>query len=103
MVVNVSAVIVLLIAKGVKDLKPTHHLSATHVDVQGIKRVNVRLAVQLLSETTAEALHYFGANHLLECKTWHETSEFISLADNWFDVFNSRKVNDMKSQEMHLV
>lgn len=85
-----------LVYRSTKDLKPTHRLSAKHIEVQGVKRMNVRLAVQLLSETSAQALQYFGARELLTCNTWQETSNFISLVDSWFDLFNSGKPTDMK-------
>lgn len=85
-----------LIVKGRKDLKPTHRLSLKHVDVHGVKRMNVKLAVQLLSETTSKALSYFGGKNLLECKTWKDTSELIYQFDSWFDLLNSRKPTDSK-------
>lgn len=85
-----------LIGRSTRDLKTTHRLSSNHIDVHGVKRMNVRLAAQLLSETTAKSLKYFGEKNLLKCKTWQETSEFISLVDLWFDMFNSKKPTDIK-------
>lgn len=77
-----------IIFRSIRDLKTTHHLSEKHVSVTGVKRTNVRLAVQLLFETTAKSLEYFGQRGLLESKYWEDTSQFISLADSWFDLLN---------------
>lgn len=48
------------------------------------------LAAQLLAETTAKTLKYFGNKGLLKSKDWEETSRFIHLCDSWFDLMNSR-------------
>lgn len=85
-----------LIQRSASDLKPAYRLSVDHVNVSAMKRMRVRLAVQLLSETTAKALQYFGQRGLLKSKNWHETSQFISLVDSWFDLFNSKSPHDSK-------
>lgn len=69
-----------------RDLKPTHRLAETHICVKGAKR----MAVQLLSETTAKALTYFGQRGLLHSMGWENTGQFMHLTDSWFDMFNSR-------------
>lgn len=58
--------------------------------------MNVRLAAQLLSETTAKTIQFFGEQGLLKSKDWDTTSQFILLADRWFDIFNSRVPLDWK-------
>lgn len=88
-----------LIARSVHDLKTTHRLSHKHVNGSGVKRMNVRLAVELQSETTAKTLEYSGQKNLLASKDWKNASEFIGLrvVDSWFDLFNSRKRHDSKA------
>ena len=85
-----------IIQKSRSDLRPAHKLSGKHINVLGTQRMNVKLAVQLLSETTSKCLEYFGNRGLLEDKHWKDTSEFIDLVDKWFDVFNSRVPLDTK-------
>lgn len=57
--------------------------------------MKVKLAAQLLSETTAKTLRYFGRKGYLS-EDWDATSDFILLADSWFDAFNSRLLYDKK-------
>lgn len=85
-----------LILRSVHDLKTAYRLSQKHIDVQGAKRMNVRLAAQLMSETTGKSLHHFGEQGLLKSKDWYDTSKFILLVDSWFDIFNSKALNDVK-------
>ena len=59
-----SACVRELVLRSVHDLKTTHRLSHQHIDVSGVKRMNVKLAAQLLSETTAKTLKYFGQQGL---------------------------------------
>lgn len=79
-----------IIKRSVKDLKTTFKLNDRHIDVEGPKRMNVRLVAQLLSETTAKTIQFFDEQGLLKSKDWDTTSQFILLADRWFDLFNSR-------------
>ena len=79
-----------IIIRGEKDIKTAHRLSQRHINIQGVKRMNVKLAVQLLSKTTAKNIQFFGSQGLLKSKDWDATSRFISLVDSWFDVFNLR-------------
>lgn len=87
-----------VISRSVKDLKTTFKLSSKLVNVECGTRMNVSLAAKLLSETTAKALEYFGERGLLSSTNWKDTSQFISLADEWFDVFNS-KTKDRDSKK----
>ena len=65
--------------------------------------MNVRKAVQLLSETTSKAINFYGKQGLLESKHWESTRDFIRLADAWFDLFNSRVPYDKKPyKDMHM-
>lgn len=79
-----------VVKRSTKDLKLTFRLDDRHIEVHGTKRMNVCLAAQLLSETTAKSLQYLGGRGLLKSDNWEETSKFIMLVDSWFDLFNSR-------------
>lgn len=82
-----------IIIRSEYDLKTSHRLSHKHINVEGAKRMNVRLAAQLRSETTAKSVRYFGKQGLLN---WEDTSNFIALVDAWFDVLNSKRANAEK-------
>lgn len=62
------------------DLKATYHLSDGPIEVSGPQRMNVRLAVQLLSAATFKALAFVKEV---------SSSVFIALVNNWFDLMNS--------------
>lgn len=78
-----------LIRNSVHDLKATHKSTQNHADVSGVKRMKASLAAQLLSETTAKSLQYFGNKYLVS-KDYDHSSQIISLVDSWFDLFNYR-------------
>lgn len=79
-----------IIIRSESDLKTAHRLSHNHINVQGVKRMNVRLAAQLMSETTAKTIKFFGEQGLLKSCEWDATSKCLLLVDSWFDVFNSK-------------
>lgn len=85
-----------IIMRSEHDLKTAHRLSQKHINVQGTQTMNVKLDAQLISETTAKSIKFFGEQGLLKSKDWQDTSNFIALADAWFDVFNSRAPLDKK-------
>lgn len=89
-----------IIIRSEHDIKTAHRLSHKHINVQGVKRMNVKLAAQLLSETTAKTIKFFGEQGLLKSKDWHDTSRFIALVDLWFDIFNSRAPIDKKQSRV---
>lgn len=72
-----------------RDLKIANKLSRAHLDVKGSKRQNVKLAVQIFSNTNALAIKWCGENGFLVCKEWKYTSEMLKLFNDWFDIFNS--------------
>lgn len=57
--------------------------------------MNVRLAVQLLSATTLQALKYFVEKGL-RSKNWSDTSEFNACIDSWSDLFSATAQYDKK-------
>lgn len=79
-----------IINSSMHDCKTIHKLSLKHVGVTGVKRMNVKLVVQLLSNTTSKTIDFFVRKGLLHSHDWESTSEFISLVDSWSDLFNSR-------------
>lgn len=62
--------------------------------------MGVRLAAQLMSETTATTLKHFGEQGLLKSTDWDDTSKFIALVDAWFDLFNSKAPHDKKDSRV---
>ena len=48
-----------LVQRSTSDLKVAHKLSEKNFLIEGVNRMNVKLAVQLMSETTAKALNFF--------------------------------------------
>lgn len=90
-----------LVTRCKNDLKTTHRLSLKHLDVKGSGRMRVSLAAQLLSETRAKTLKYFGEQGLLVSKNWAATSNFTELTDSWFELMNSRVPRDSKKRKRH--
>ena len=45
----------------------------------------------MLSKTCSNAIKYLGERNLLESGNWKETSQFISLINDWFDIMNSNQ------------
>lgn len=86
-----------LVKGSVKDLKIAFRLDDRHIDVQGVKIINVRLAARLMSETTAKSIRFLGEQGLLQSKHWKPTSDLLMLVAKWFDLFNSRTANAGKS------
>ncbi|KAK4295516.1 hypothetical protein Pmani_031930 [Petrolisthes manimaculis] len=71
------------------NLKLAPKLTDHHLQVKGPQRQRVKYAVQLLSGTVSKAMKFLGEHGKLESETLVETSEFIQLINDWFDVFNS--------------
>lgn len=71
------------------DLNITHHINEAHLNVSGRSRQNVRMASQLFSNRTAQAIKY-----MLNKK---QESNFVKLVNDTFDVLNSRMPRDQKT------
>lgn len=69
------------------ELNVCYKISKKHLECNGPQRQNVRLAAELLSETTAKALARYkpGNDPLLAVNV----ATFISDINQWFDIFNS--------------
>ena len=65
------------------ELKLCPKLGDGHIEIKGTKRMRVRPAAQLLSETTAKAITF------LHPERAPESSQILTI-DSFFDVFNSR-------------
>ena len=50
----------------------------------------MKLAAQVLSNTTAEAVKWFGLNNFFKCENWDECANFLKAANEWFDLLNSK-------------
>ncbi|KAK9712222.1 THAP domain [Popillia japonica] len=66
-------------------------INSSHLELTGPQRQRVRPAAQLLSHsrTVAKALEYCGTNNMLPATNWRDTSNFILMINDWFDVHNS--------------
>lgn len=71
-----------------RDLKIAFNLSRLHLDVKGNQRQNVKLAAQIFSHRNAKAIEYCGKQRFLSNNNWQIMSKFLSLFNDWFDVFN---------------
>lgn len=71
------------------DMSIVYKLTEKHLTVHDAGRQKVKLAAQLLSNTTASAIrrvHALG----YELRNPLNTADFIELVNNWFDIFNSK-------------
>lgn len=79
----------LLLLTSVSDASISYKLTEEHLTVHHAGRQKVKLAVQLFSHNTASAIRRcYGLGHDLFNAT--ETAEFISVVNDWFDVFNRK-------------
>lgn len=70
------------------DASITFKLTHEHLTVKGSARQNVKMAAQLFSNTTANAIRRcFSIG--LELHNPVVTADFVQLVNNWFDVHNS--------------
>lgn len=79
-----------IISSSRDDLKIAHKINDYHLSIKGTERQKVRPAAQLLSNTVAKAVEWCGMEGFLSNTHWKETSTFIKLINDWFDVFNSQ-------------
>jgi hypothetical protein len=89
-IVNKSCLEALLRLDGA-EIKVCHNLTDAHIHCEKFQRQNVRLAAQLLSHKTANALKYYTPGNDPSLAT--TTGNFIELVDKWFDLLNSYKIN----------
>ena len=72
------------------DLKIPYKLQQKHLDATGNERQKVSLAAQVFSNTTAEAVRWFGFNGFFEIQNWEDCADFFKVTNDWFDLFNSK-------------
>lgn len=72
------------------DLRIPYKLEQKHIDASGSERQKVSLAAQVFSNTTAEAVRWFGSNGFFSCENWEACAEFFKATNDWFDLFNSK-------------
>lgn len=68
------------------DLKVAFKLSKEHIYVKN--KQNVKLAAQRFSNSTANALRFYGKKGFLS-GNWKDTADILQLFNDWFDVCNS--------------
>ncbi len=67
------------------EISPAFKLSELHFDCKGTERMNVPLAAELFSHTTATCLRRYFPNDVEAIKL----ADFIEMVNYWFDVMNS--------------
>lgn len=71
------------------ELKICHKITLTHLDVKEAARQKVKYAVQLLSNSVAQAIRRAMSLGLISSQDALITSDFIKVMNDWFDLFNS--------------
>ena len=66
-----------------------YKINETHLTVSGQQRHRVKFAAQLLSKSCYNSLKYLGERGMLTSPNWKQTSHFILLMNDWFDILNS--------------
>lgn len=76
-----------------KGLVPTHKLNKKHMQWFHAK-MNVRLAVETLSNSVADSMQFLMERNFQEFSDAAATNGFIRILNNIFDVMNSKRVID---------
>lgn len=69
------------------EMQSNHKLGRKHLDVKGLQKTTVSLAVQLFSNTTAALWRKVYPNR-------SKQAEFIQICNDWFDVMNARTLQE---------
>lgn len=89
-----------------EDYKLTPKLTVDHLNVEGVQRQIVKLAAQLLLNTVSCAIQHLKNKNLISAVDWEETTMFIKLCNDWFDIFNTSmkfgKHNGLKAFGLNL-
>lgn len=72
------------------EISSCHRLTPKHVNCEKFERQNVKLAAQVMSNTTACALRRYDVDDAVKR---HATADFIQHTNDWFDIMNSRVPN----------
>jgi hypothetical protein len=75
-----------------EEMQANYKLQAKHLDVKGLQKTRVSLAVQLFSNTTAALWRKVFPNRRIE-------SEFIQIFNDWFDLMNSRTIKEPQTSK----
>lgn len=73
-----------------KHLKAAHKLTAAHVQPNNLQRMNVRLATQLFSRSTAIGLKAYREQGVQELQDSCGTEAFTRMTNDLFDALNAR-------------
>jgi len=80
-----------LMTKTSSGVSLCHKLKRKHFPCKGPLRQNIEPAKQLLSHSTATALHHYRP--IKDIKLLNATAQFIELINNWFDLVNVSPTN----------
>lgn len=79
-----------LLSVSTTELTFAHKLTPHHFNLKGSMRQRVRPAVQLFSNSVAEAIQYCGEmGHMPKNSPWSLVSKIAKLFNDWFDLLNS--------------
>lgn len=73
-----------------KDMNFGNKLTKTHLEFDS-KKMNVRIAAQTLSESTASSMEFLALQKHVSFIGSEPTQEYIRIANNLFDIMNSKK------------
>jgi hypothetical protein len=68
------------------EISSCHKFQDLHIACKRAQKQNVRLASQLLSNTTATALKRYGWSNKQQAD---DLGDFIHMVNSWFDIINS--------------
>ncbi|KAK9728642.1 THAP domain [Popillia japonica] len=88
--------VVYSIDKASKTGKALPKLSDIHINPNNFQKMNVRLAVQVLSHSVSAAIRTAKETGELNTATADNTANFIELINDTFDILNSRILNSKK-------
>ncbi|GBM30909.1 Transposable element P transposase [Araneus ventricosus] len=79
------------------ELRACRKLTKKHIAVSGLKKMNVKLAAQVLSHSVASALNLYILGHKIE-ENAKDTMNFVKNTDTLFDTVNSRTLKHQKKE-----
>jgi len=60
-----------------KDFKLAHTFTERHINVKGSEQMNVRLAVNVFSNTVSKSLSFCGQQQMIDKYNWKEVSSVL--------------------------
>ena len=80
----------MLLSASNTEVTIAYKINKYHLHIKGSERQKVRPAAQLFSNSVSKAIEYCGMKGFMQNSNWKETSKFVKLINDWFDIFNSK-------------